>query len=250
MEKKEKEELLQDVEETVKKGMRDDNLKRFLLTRVIPVLLVLVLVMMIGVMVHRGKSTTEAEKLVLPQNQTTYVVNKHVSADFAEAILGEKEQLKKIEVYQRKISDAVTIKNDGLFKWKVFSKSMVVTYNGTATYTVDLTELDKDSVLYDEETNTVTMYIPHAKREAINVPSDEIKYSDPEKGLLALGDLKLEPQEVSQFETLAVQNMEKKLDENNDDANADLNAEKTIKEIYDPIISGVDDKVNFVVKCR
>ena len=43
MEKKEKEDLLKDVEETVKKGMRDENLKKILLTRVIPVVVVVAL---------------------------------------------------------------------------------------------------------------------------------------------------------------------------------------------------------------
>ena len=44
------------------------------------------------------------------------------TADFAEAILGDEEELKKLEVYSREVSDVATLTQAGLFKAKAFSK--------------------------------------------------------------------------------------------------------------------------------
>ena len=57
-------------------------------------------------------------------------------ADFADAVLGDEEQLKKLEVYSREVSDVATLTQAGLFKIKAFSKYQVITYNGKAVYTV------------------------------------------------------------------------------------------------------------------
>ena len=68
----------------------------------------------------------------------------YTAADFQEAILGDSEQLKKLEVFETEVSDAVQLTNTGLANLKVFTKTQLLTYKGTATYTVDLGELSKD----------------------------------------------------------------------------------------------------------
>ena len=77
-------------------------------------------------------------------------------ADFADAILGDEEQLKKLEVYSREVSDVATLTQAGLFKLKAFSKYQYITYNGKAIYTVDLSGLSADDITLDEETKVVT----------------------------------------------------------------------------------------------
>ncbi len=65
------------------------------------------------------------------------------------------------------------------------------------TYTVDLSQLNKDSVLFDDNKKVVTLRIPKPVREEINIPEDKIEYGDTTKGILAFGDLKLKPEELS-----------------------------------------------------
>ena len=67
-------------------------------------------------------------------------------ADFADAVLGDKERLKKLEVYSREVSDVSTLTQAGLFKLKAFSKYLYITYNGKAVYTVDLSGLTADDI--------------------------------------------------------------------------------------------------------
>lgn len=66
------------------------------------------------------------------------------AADFYDAILGDTNQLKKLEVYEAKISDATKITNTGLGNLAIFTKTQLVTFNGTAKYTVDLSKISKE----------------------------------------------------------------------------------------------------------
>ena len=70
----------------------------------------------------------------------------YTAADFQEAILGDSEQLKKLEVYEIDVSDAVQLTDTGLANLKIFTKTQLLTYKGTATYTVDLGQLSKDDI--------------------------------------------------------------------------------------------------------
>jgi hypothetical protein len=59
-------------------------------------------------------------------------------ADFADAILGDGNQLTSLEVYERQVSDMLKITDAGLGNLKFFSKYQYITYNGEATYIVEL----------------------------------------------------------------------------------------------------------------
>ena len=86
----------------------------------------------------------------------------YTAADFAEVVLGDASKLKKIEVYEREVTDVATITNAGLLKIKLFSKSQDIKYSGVATYVVDMSYLGKNSFSVDEREHVVTMKIPHA----------------------------------------------------------------------------------------
>lgn len=168
-------------------------------------------------------------------------------ADFAEAMLGDAKQLKKLEVYTIEVSDAATITNAGFAKLKVFSKCQIITYNGSATYTVDLSKLTADNIVLDEENKTVTLYIPHASREKINIPSDQIEFGDTEKGLLAIGSIKLTPEQTAQVETEARKKMETKLVDENVSETADRFAKLSVWEMYQPLVMTVSPEYKLVV---
>ncbi len=174
----------------------------------------------------------------------------YTAADFAEAILGDTKQLKKIEVYQAKISDAVTVTDAGFAKLAIFSKTQVITYNGIATYTVDLSGLSEDDIEFDETHKTIVLRIPHAELEPINIPSNQMEFSDPEKGWLAFGDISITPEQSAQLQTKASEKMETKLEELNEQANADKFATLTVWEIYQPIVSSVAPSYKLEVKFR
>ena len=171
-------------------------------------------------------------------------------ADFAEAVLGDEEQLKKLEVYSREVSDVATLTQAGLFKIKAFSKYQLITYNGKAIYTVDLSGLTADDITLDEETKTVTMKVPAPVLEPINIPSESIQFGDVEKEAFAFGNIKLTPEQQAEVETQAKERMLQKLEEENVIEDARMAAEHSIWEIFQPMISNLSSKYTLKVEFR
>ena len=171
-------------------------------------------------------------------------------ADFADAILGDEEQLKKLEVYSREVSDVATLTQAGLFKIKAFSKYQVITYNGKAIYTVDLSGLSADDITLDEETKTVTMKVPAPVLEPINIPSENIQFGEVEKQAFAFGDIKLTPEQQAEVETQAKERMLKKLKDENVMEDAKKAAEHSIWEIFQPMISNLSSKYTLKVEFK
>lgn len=161
----------------------------------------------------------------------------YTAADFADAILSDQKQLKKIEVFSTEVSEATTITDAGLLKIKLFSKSQVITYNGTATYVVDLSGISRDDIELDKDTLTVKLYIPHAQRSSLDLPSDKVMFADAENGLLAIGKIKLSAEEQNQIRTEAENKMKEKLEEDNILDEADRFAKLTVWELFQPVIA-------------
>ena len=171
-------------------------------------------------------------------------------ADFAEAVLGDEEQLKKLEVYSREVSDVATLTQAGLFKLKVFSKYQLITYNGKAVYTVDLSKLTANDITLDEETKTVTMKVPAPQLEPINIPSENIQFGEIEKGALAFGNIKLTPEQQAEVETEAKERMLQKLESDNVAEDAKAAAEHSIWEIFQPMISNLSSRYTLKVEFK
>ena len=215
-----------------------------LLKILIPALLIVGVMMFVIPKFSLGdtlKSLVEVEKPVEDKDLT--LTNKgflgYKAADFAEAILSDRSYLKKIEVMSYKISDAATLTDAGLAKLKIFSKNQLITYHGTAVYTVDLSGLTEDSFWLNEALKKVYLKIPHAVLEPINIQASDIEYGDVEKGLLAFGSIKLNPEDMSKIQAEAQKKMEQKLTDDSIRDQADRFAKLAVWELYQPIISAV-----------
>ena len=165
-------------------------------------------------------------------------------------MLGDEEQLKKLEVYSRDVSDVATLTQAGLFKIKAFSKYQLITYNGKAVYTVDLSGLTADDITLDEETKTVTMTVPEPQLEPINIPSENIQFGDVEKEAFAFGNIKLTPEQQAEVETQAKARMLEKLEKEKVSEDAKAAAQHSIWEIFQPMISNLSSKYTLKVEFK
>ncbi len=239
------EESLKKVEKAASKGAGKGGLKNSLLSTLPTLILVALLAFLVIPKVnslHDGLSNLFTVDAPVEDHDMTlenHGIFGHTVADFEEAILGDSEKLKKLEVYKQELSDAGTITNTGLFNLGMFTKNQVITYNGTVVYTVDLSKLSKSDIVFDEEEKMITLKIPHAQQEEINIPEDRIQFSDPEKGLLAFGDIKATPEQIMEVQAGARQKMQEKLDADNVLEIADRFAKLSVWEMYSPIIKGV-----------
>ncbi len=243
------EELIKCVEKAAAKGARRGSLRFGVLSVIIVPIAVIGCIFLVKSSIEKkwnsfAQDFKEQFTFADPADSHDLVIeNKGVlgytAADFADAVLGDTSKLKKVEVYEARISDAVTLIDTGLANLSIFTKTQVITYNGTAIYTVDLSLLSKDDIEIDEDNKTVIMHIPHAVCGTINTPSNEMEFEDLERGWLAFGEIKLTQEESAKVEDEARLRMEKKLDELNEQEKADRFSKMTFWEMYQPIISSV-----------
>ena len=245
-------EFLEKVEKAAKKGASKAGIKNVLLS-LLPILLAIGLLAYFMVPkinavanIFKVEEDVEGHDLTLEN----FGIFGYKAVDFQEAVLGDSSKLKKLEVYKQEVSDATTTTEAGLFKLSVFSKNQVITYKGTAIYTVDLSEMKDSDIVLDEENKVVTIYIPHAVQEEINILEKDISYSDVEKGLLAIGDIKMTPQQLSEIQAGARKKMQEKLDEQKVLETADRFAKLSVWELYSPIIKGVSKNYSLEVEFK
>lgn len=163
----------------------------------------------------------------------------YTAADFQDAVLGAATEHQELIVMEQPLSISTTITKAGLGNLPIFSKMKDVTYYGTGVYTVDLSGMDKDRVLVDEETYTVTVKIPHAALQYVNPEIAKTEFEDTEKGFLAFGDIKLTPEETNQLEQSVYDAMQERLDSDDLYEEADRFAKLKTWEIFQPLISAV-----------
>ena len=250
------EELIKRIEDAARRGAKQGG-KGSVIWKIIPIVLVVLLVIGIGIFIkftfnsgiNELKSQFEIDNganshdLVLDNSG----IFGYTAADFYDAILGDTKQLKKLEVYEAKVSDATKITDAGIGGLAIFTKTQLVTFNGTAKYTVDLSKINKDSITVDKTHKTVKLVIPHAEREEINIPSSEMEFGDTEHGWLAFGEVSLSPEENAKLESGARERMEHKLVELNEQEKADKFAKMSVWDIFQPMISSVSSNYKLEV---
>lgn len=250
------EEFLKKVEEAARKGAGRGKLTSLLL-QVLPVLLIFGgLAYYINARVNAFNEGLESifhledpaanHDLVLEDNG----IFGYTAANFEEAILGDSQKQKKLEVMTQDVSDVSTVTDAGLLNWSIFTKNQLITYNGTAVYTVDLSEIRRSDISFNEEEKIVTLKIPHAQQEEINIPEDKIQFGDTNRGLLAFGDLQMTPEQIAEVQAGARNKMEEKLAEDHVLEKADRFARLVVWELYSPIIKGVARDCSLEVEFR
>lgn len=214
----------------------------------IKTIILIAMIVGIGWMVYRFNSFTGNLKDIvsrdIPVEERDLTLNNqgilgYTAADFQEAILGDSKQLKKLEVFTTDISGAATLVDTGLANLKVFTKTQLLNYKGTVTYTVDLGELSKDDITLDEEAMTVHLKIPHAVQGDININENDLEVGDVDRGLLGIGEISMTPDENQKLQSEARNKMQEKLDEEKVIEEADRFAKMSVWEIYQPIIDKV-----------
>ena len=249
MEEKKKEmadeELLKQVEKAAAKGIRKAGFRQSLLT-IVPILIALallayIIIPKVELLNSKFNSVFHIDDSVDGHDATidNDGIFGYTAADFEDAILGDSERTKKLEVYKQAVSDVSSITDTGLLNWGIFTKNQLITFNGTAVYTVDLSQLKKSDIVVNEDDKTITLKIPHAVQEEINIPEDQIQFGDTTKGLLAFGEIKMTMEQAAQVQSEARKKMQQRLDEDHIQELADRFAKLSVWELYTPIIKGV-----------
>jgi hypothetical protein len=117
---------------------------------------------------------------------------------------------------------------------------MYIKYSGTATYTVDLSQLTDADVTVNQGNKIVTICIPHVE-EKLELNTDETQAQETQHdGIFSLGDLKVKPESMIKAQQDVTKNMKEKLSKEKTKDNADKMAVMSVWEIYQPIIQQID----------
>ena len=167
--------------------------------------------------------------------------------DFKEPIILAHGQESRLIVHTVKLSETISVADEGLGGWGWTSAYQDIVYEGNVQYTVDLSQLSEEDFVVNNEMKTLTIRIPYAVLEPINIPSDKIKFGDVKKGWAAPKDIKLTPEENAKLEVQILDKMKAKLIDENILAEANESAKKVVAELLTATVHAVDPEFTVVV---
>ena len=150
-------------------------------------------------------------------------------------------------VHSAHLSETISIANEGLGGWEWTSAYQDIVYEGTAQYTVDLSQLSDGDFTVNNELRTLTVRIPYAVLSPINIPADHIKFRDVKKGWAAPKDIKLTAEENAQLMIQVNDKMKAKLIDDNIIAVANESAKTVVADLLSATVQSIDPEFTVVV---
>jgi hypothetical protein len=246
------------VSDAVAKGVKKRDNRHFLFQ----LILLIILCVLIAVLVYpayrsiKDKLKFNTESLGSASDRDTVMDDNGIfgyeAADFGEVIITKSTKEQKLIVLTKEVSVPASMKQAGFMDLGVFSKSQSETIYGTGEYVVDLSKITQDDIKLDKDNFTVTVSVPYPELNAESISMDPSKtvIGDEEKGLLALGDIKLSAEEEKAFQVDAKNKLQERLCESDCFDEASQYAKLNIEELLQPVVDTVSPayKVKIVVK--
>ena len=168
-------------------------------------------------------------------------------ADFEAPILLNHGKDSRLIVHTAHLSETISIASEGFGGWAWTSSYQDIVYEGDAQYTVDLSKLTAESFVVNNELKTLTVRIPYAVLDPINIPAGQIKFHDVQKGWAAPKDIKLTAQESAQLTTQVAEKMKAKLIDENVMEEANKNAKIVVADLLSATVRSIDPEFTVVV---
>lgn len=191
--------------------------------------------------IYYQKHRPVAEKLFLDEN-------KHTVTDFSEVVVEAAKQQALLVVDEQEMSVTSTITQEGFFEWELMKKTQMVTYYGTAQYTVDLSQLSSENIVYDEAKNVLVIYVPKTQMHAVVFDPGKTVVGDVEKGILAFGDIKLSQEQTQAVEEEAMTMLTEAAKESECMDKADKYALYVLREIFEATVEQVDETTKVEIR--
>lgn len=168
-------------------------------------------------------------------------------ADFKDPIILTHRKDSRLIVHTAHLSETISIASEGLGGWEWTSAYQDIVYEGDAQYTVDLSQLSEEDFIVNNELKTLTVRIPYAVLSPINIPAEQIKFRDVQKGWAAPKDIKLTAQENAQLTVQVTNKMKAKLIDDNIIAVANANAKVVVADLLSATVHSVDPEFTVTV---
>ena len=168
-------------------------------------------------------------------------------ADFKDPIILTHGKESRLIVYTAHLSETISIASEGLGGWEWTSAYQDIVYEGDAQYTVDLSQLSEEDFLVNNELKILTVRIPYAVLSPINIPADQIKFHDVQKGWAAPKDILLTAEESAQLMVQVSDKMKAQLIDENIIALANEQAKIVVADLLSATVQSIDPEFTVVI---
>ena len=224
-------------------------------SNIIAAVLAVVLVVLLVKGINLDSKTTQVEVsdgIEQIDLDTIYLENSGVEVNFAEVILSDHEETRKLIVSKQRgtVKTELTDKVIKKLDFDFLKKTQSVSYTGTGYFVVDLDKLTAANVIEDKDKKTITIRIDHAYLEAIEINPNNIMIDEVKEGLLARGDIELTVADYNAIEKELRDRLKEKFDTAVNGQEADAIALKMVKEVYEPIVRAIDHRYSVIVEFK
>ena len=171
----------------------------------------------------------------------------NTAAEIGDAILGEARQKQELVVWEQDVQVESKI-SQALANLAIFEKTKTVRSFGTGVFTVDMGAVDEKAIEVDEQARTVTISIPHAQLQYITKDLEKTEFEDTQHAILGFGDVKLTQEQQNLLEQSIEDAMRAELETDQCLADADEAALLVVYDVYQPLITQVDDTYKLEVR--
>lgn len=168
-------------------------------------------------------------------------------AEFKDPIILNHGSESRLIVYTTQLSETLSIADEGFGGWKWTSAYKEIVYVGDTQYTVDLSKLSEKDFVVNNELKILTVRIPYAVLSPINIPADQIKFGDIQRGWAAPKDIKMTTEESTQLMIQVHDKMKAKLIDENIIALANEAAKNVVADLLSATVHSIDPAYTVVV---
>ena len=219
-----------------------DNIKTTLANAGVIAIVMIILVVLLFALFRKPKEeAVETMAEPYPIEEERYSINSRSLVEFSDVIVEQFREESKLLVSSVDATISMELKQNSGWDIGILTKTQKINYQGTGKFYVDLSMMGPHSLHLDEDSQTITIEIPHASMEPLEIDPTRFTCEEVENGLLAFGDLKFTPQEFNDLQTTCKLKLEKEI---NTEANRNAADERAVEEmmkIYEPIVKTVDD---------
>ena len=225
------------------KGKGKKRAKKKLITLLVAVALIVVALVLFGPKLKELLGIASGGSIIpgsLSEMQADEVMG-YNEIDFQNALLGDPVAKQELIVMEQPVEVESQI-SQALANISLFQKTKVIHSVGTGVYTVDMSRVSSDKIAVDMDARTVTVTIPHAALQYINIDPTKTEFEDTQNAILAFGELKMTLEQEELLDISIQEAMREELETDAQFAMADEYAKAQVYEVFYPLISAISDE--------
>ena len=181
---------------------------------------------------------------------TIVLNNSGAKVSFSEVILSGPSETRKLVVMEQEAEVSATIDKSKIknLDFDFLKQNQTVSYKAKGSFIVNLDSLTQEDIVDDRDNKTLTIRIKHPELDTIEIDPHKITIGEQKNGFLAFGKLELSVNDYVSLEQELQGRLKAVLDISANGQEADDNALKMVKAIYEPVVLAIDPDYKVVIE--